>query len=206
MRGVISFILCISLTLAFFVGCDRSYDEAEVKAAAEQLLEKSLLVNEIFYGEGLEYDENSIVSSGSYSPATASALSELGISSTDGLRNLAKEVYTDGLCDIIFRTKLSSLKDGDGGDIVSLTRYFDKNVKGTNYLMVYTLDEANYDNEIEYLYETLTVTGADGEYIMIEVDVLLTSGIGLTRSDRVEFILLEENDGFRLDTLSFVKF
>ena len=44
--------------------------------------------------------------------------------------------------------------------------------------MFYTEDEPNYENEVEYLYETLTVIGADGEYILIEIDVVLTDGKG----------------------------
>ena len=65
-----------------------------------------------------------------------------------------------------------------------------------------------YENEVEYLYDTLSVIGAEGDYIHIKIDVRLTSYDGLlSRVERgAEFILLEEEDGFRLDSPSFVKY
>ena len=204
MKRLIALILTLSLAVAVTVGCDRSYDEGEVRAAAVDLLEKSKLVNEIFYGEGIEYDESSTVTVGNYYPASEEYLSAIGISGEAGLKELTKGVYTDGLCEIIFSTKFSSVWDDDRN--VALRRYFDKTVGGKTYLMVNSAATVNFDNEIEYLYETLTVLGADGEYINIELDVLLTNRVGETRTATVEFTLLEENDGFRLDTLSFVKY
>lgn len=205
MKRLCLLILSLSLLLTALVGCDRSYDEAEVKAAAEELLQKSILVNEIFYGTGMEYDEKSSAAIGHYCPVEKEYLDSIGISTTDGLRNLTKGVYTDALCEIIFSTKLESLRDSEG-NVISFRRYYDGKVNGVGYLMAYTEADVRYDNTVEYLYETLTVTGADGEHINIEIDVLLTSTVGQTRTTRVEFSLLEEKGEFRLDTLSFVKF
>lgn len=209
MRKLVSLIILLALTLTAATSCDRSYDEAEVKAAAQTLLEASFVVNEVFYGEGVSYDEYSGIGGGSYyKPVSDTALEWLGISGIEGLKNLARGVYTADLCEIIFRTKLASIKDSSDGSVISYARYIEYYEKqsGKTYLMFYTEDEPNYENEIEYLYETLTVIGADGEYIKIEIDVILTDGNGFTRTDRVEFTILEEKDGFRLDTLSFVKF
>ena len=51
-KKIISIIICIviltaiTLTIVFTaMGCDRDYDEATVKAAAEDLIEKSVLLN-----------------------------------------------------------------------------------------------------------------------------------------------------------------
>ena len=205
MRKIGAFVLFISLLLTLFVSCDRDYDEAEVKAAAEELLEKSKLVNDIFYGDGMEYDEDSPVAIGHYCPVKEEYLDSIGISTTEGLKNLTKGVYTDSLSEIIFSTKLNSLRDSEG-NVITFRRYYDGMVNGVGYLMAYTEADVRYDNTVEYLYETLTVIGADGEHIEIEIDVLLTNTVGQTRTTRVEFSLLEESDGFRLDTLSFVKF
>lgn len=206
MKRLCVFILVIALSLMAFVGCDRSYDEGEVKFAARALLEKSLIVNEIFYGEGIPYDVNSEFTKGSYSPADKEYLSYLGVSTTEGLKGLARGVYTNAICEIIFSTKLSSIKDGEEGGIVAVKRYYDATQKDGGNLMVYTEAKPTYDNEIEYLYETLTVVGADGELIKIEIDVLLTSKIGEKRTTRIDLHLLEEDNGFRLDEWSFVKY
>ena len=206
MKRLCVFILVTALTVMSFAGCDRSYDEGEVKLAAMDLLEKSLIVNDIFYGEGIPYDKNSEFTKGSYSPADKEYLEYLGVSTTDGLKGLARGVYTTAFCEIIFSTKLSSIKDGDEGGIIAVRRYYDATQKDGGNLMVYTEAKPTYDNKIEYLYETLTVVGADGELIKIEIDVLLTNKIGETRTRRIDLYLLEEDDGFRLDEWSFVKF
>ena len=206
MKKLGAFILVISLLLTLLVGCDRDYDEDEVKSAATELLEKSILVNEIFYGEGIPYNKSSYLTNGIYSPAKASYLSSIGVSSTEDIKSLAREVYTEGLCEIIFETKFSSIKDSEG-NIKVYRRYYDYTSDGVSYIMANTEKNAViYDNDVEYLYETLTVLGADGEYINIEVDVLLTNPVGQKRTATVELKLLEEDNGFRLDTWSYVKF
>ena len=206
MKRLCVFFLVIALLSSVFVSCDRSYNEEEVKVAARELLEKSLLVNEIFYGRGIPYDANSEFTKGNYSPADKEYLSALGVNTTDGLKRLAKEVYTTELCEIIFKTKLSPVKDGEEGSVVSVKRYYDASQKDGGNLMVYTAAVPVYDNEIEYLYETLTVIGADGEFIKIEIDVLLKNKIGEERTTRIDLLILEEDDGFRLDGWSFVKY
>ena len=205
MKKLFVLFLCAAIALNILVSCDRTYDEDEVKAAAQVLLENSKTVNEIFYGKGLGYDEESELTYGIYSPADEEHLAALGVSNTEGLKTLTKRVYTNELCEIIFSTKLSSVKDTDG-EVKELRRYYDGKFGDSTVIMVYTEAFVNYDNDIDYLYETLTVMGADGEYINIEVDVLLTSIYGETRTVRAEFSLLEEENGFRLDTWSFVKY
>ena len=205
MKKLFVLFLCAAIALNILVSCDRTYDEDEVKAAAQVLLENSKTVNEIFYGKGLGYDEESELTYGIYSPADEEHLAALGVSNTEGLKTLTKRVYTNELCEIIFSTRLSSVKDTDG-EVKELRRYYDGKFGDSTVIMVYTEAFVNYDNDIDYLYETLTVMGADGEYINIEVDVLLTSIYGETRTVRAEFSLLEEENGFRLDTLSFVKY
>ena len=206
MKKLFVLFLCAAIALNILVSCDRTYDEDEVKAAAQVLLENSKTVNEIFYGKGLGYDEESELTYGVYSPADEEHLAALGVSNTEGLKTLTKRVYTNELCEIIFSTKLSSVKDTDG-EVKELRRYYDGKFGDSTVIMVYTEAFVNYDNDIDYLYETLTVMGADGEYINIEVDVLLTSIYGESRTEkRVKFSLLEEENGFRLDTWSFVKY
>ena len=133
-------------------------------------------------------------------------MSEACISSINGLKAATEEVYTEELCAIIYKTKLTSVYDNDG-NIVSYARYWEKTDENKQkILMVYKAADARYENEVEYLYDTLKVVGSEGEYIKITVDVKLTTFAGLSRVESAEFILLEEANGFRLDTLSFVKY
>ena len=203
----ISLLLIFSLMLSLLFSCGgRNYDEAEVKLAAEDLLEKSIIINEVFYGVGMTADTTRPeISTGAYKPVDENYLSRLGVSTIDGLKSLTAEVYTSGLCDIIFRTKLQSVRDGDD-NIISYSRYYEKMVNQQKVLMVYTLADTRYENDIEYLYDTLRVIGSEAEFIKIEIQVKLTTFDGFERTESAEFLLLEEENGFRLDTLSFVKY
>ena len=150
-------------------------------------------------------ESNTSVSGGAYRPADEEYLAALGISNVTGLRELTKEVYSEWWSDKIFDTKLSPVQED--GVIYSHTRYYDKKDKsGKNYIMVNTNADVRYDNDIEYIYDTLSVIGSEVEIIKIEIDVLLISKQGNTDIRRVECDLIEEDNGFRLDTLSVVKF
>lgn len=203
----ISFLLIPLLLFSMiFTSCDREYDEEQVKTEARQLLEKSVAVNEIFYGVGIPYTENSQLSSGNYKQAKEEYISSLGASDIEGLKSLAREVYTAELCEIIFNTTLESIRDSSG-NIHIFSRYIERNTPQGKYILVYSFLEPLYENDVEYLYDTLSVIGARGEYIHVKVDVKLTTFDGFSRTERgVEFILLEEDGGFRLDTPSFVKY
>ena len=203
----IALLLIFVLTLSCAISCGgRDYDEAEVKAAARELLEKSILVNEVFYGVGMEADSTRTdISTGAYQPVKDDYLDKLGVSNIDELKALTGEVYTEALCDIVFNTKLKSVRDSED-NIVSYARYYEKMVNQQKVIMVYTLADARYENDVEYLYDTLTVLGSEKEHIKISIDVKLTTFDGFERSCSVEFLLLEEENGFRLDTLSFVKY
>lgn len=205
MRKISLFLILVLLFVPALSSCgNRDYDEETVKAAARELLEKSTAVNEIFYGVGMPVDEGT-AGTGYYKPVKKEYLSSLGIAGLDGLRNLTKEVYTDELSDIIFETKLNSVKDSSG-NIIVYSRYIEAKIKDETRVLIYTAGEPTYQNDVEYLYDTLTVKGSKGERIIAELDVRLITFDGFSRDEKIEIILLEENDGFRLDSLSFAKY
>ena len=77
-KKIISLFLILVLVLSFF-GCkkendgeqikNREYDKAQVEEAAKLLLEKSVTVNEILFGRGIEFVEDN--SNGIYKKASA---------------------------------------------------------------------------------------------------------------------------------------
>ena len=200
-RKIIALLLVF--TILTLISCDknREYDEGEVKAAAQELIEKSESVNLVFYGTGIAYDDDKNNSSGYYYPASEAHLNELGFKTISELKAKTKEVYTKALCEIIFSTRLTSVSDG--GYVISLARYYEKEVDGYPIIMVYTAAEPQYTNSIVYLYDTLRVEGSKGELIYVTIDLLLTSTEGKEQTVNARLALLEESDGYRLDTLSF---
>ncbi len=206
MKRIALFLVLVILLSTALISCDRDYDEAVVKAAAAELLENSILVNEIFYGAGAPIDQNKLhLSNGYYKAVDLDYLSPIGAYNIEGLKTAAKAVYTEKMCDIIFSNCLESLRDSDG-NVRYYARYNEMTVNKEKHLFVYTAATPLYENDVEYLYDTMRVVGADGEYILINIDVRVLTFDGLSRIQNCEFILLEESNGFRLDTLSFVKY
>ena len=201
-------IIALLLTFAtlFLTSCEknRDYDEAVVKAAALELIKNSEMINFVFYGKGISPTDDKNHANGYYYPAADTHLLELGFSSINELKEKAKEVYTDALCEIIFSTKLTSIEDE--GYVISLARYYETDIDGYPIIMVYTAAKPSYTNLIAYLYDTLKVVGSKGELIYVTIDMLLVSEDGEEQTVNAKFALLEESDGFRLDTLTFAVF
>lgn len=207
MKSKIIFTFVLVLTLIFTISLtscgDRDYDEAEVIEASRELLLKSIEVNKVFYGEGLIIDEDTNFSNGSYYPAYEPQLENMSFSDIEGLKKLTESVYTKELSELIFSTKLSSVEDESY--VISLARYYQRDDEFIRCIMVYKDAEVLYTNEVDYDYDSIKVIGADGEYIKISVDTVLTDKEGSSEKVNIELILLEEENGFRLDTLSFTQ-
>ena len=78
---ILLLLLCLCLITSAFTSCKDEtpkYDEAEVVAAAEALIQKSLILNEIYWGAGIRYEipENEEDIKG-YLPADKEYLAEL---------------------------------------------------------------------------------------------------------------------------------
>lgn len=175
---------------------NRTYDEAEVLAAAEELIEKSVLFNRIYYGEGIPVKLDNPKTSGGYVEADPAFLTENGITSLDLLREKTEEVYTKATTAYIFNTVLGVIYSGD--NIVGYKRYIED--AGTVY--VSTDEERNNYRDtaaVTYHYDTLAVDHVKGEIIFVTVLVTAENAAGETRSRTIDIRLLEEENGFRLD-------
>lgn len=204
-KKIFTFLLVLTLLFSFsLTSCgDRDYEEEEVIAASRELLLKSIEVNKVFYGEGLILDEDTNFSNGSYYPAYELQFENLSFNDIEGLKKLTESVYTKDLSELIFSTKLSSVEDENY--VISLARYYQRDDDFIRCIMIYKDAEVLYTNEVDYIYDSIKVIGADGEYIKITVDTVLTDKDGSSETVNIELKLLEEENGFRLDTLSFTQ-
>lgn len=200
MRAVGKIILTalIMTLLLSLVSCekDREYNEGEVIAAAEELLSKVKPINEIYYGKGLQYAEDS--GSGIYKAATEESLSYFGISSIEELKAKTLEIYSDSRSDVMFNTVLEAISDD--GVIRHYARYYDYTDEEENsFVMVNSKYEYYLTGDIEYL-PGIRVTDVEGEVIVISVPVRLTSESGKIKETSLEIRMLEESDGWRFTT------
>ena len=108
MKRVTKFIVTVSLILSLCVNlfsCDREYDEEVIKAVTPSLIEESLILNEIYWGEGIPYIPST---SSVYCEANFIALSELGFYTIDELKEKTDKVFSKKYCEYIFHGFLLS--------------------------------------------------------------------------------------------------
>lgn len=210
-RFISLLLICCSLLLTLsFVGCgktpppaDRSYDEAVVTAAARELLPKSVLVNELFYGKGIPISEqDGAREQGRYREADAAYLSEKGITDIESMKTLAYGVYCDSFCESMFSTTLKSYYDDDV--IVGYLRYFEIQATDTEpyALMVDTEASVLLRDTVLYDPSTVRTDGAKGELVYIKVDITVTNAEGKSQSRTIRVAMIEETEGWRFYELT----
>ena len=209
MKRIITLFVAISLIFSLglnLTSCDREYDEAEVKAAAEVLIEKSLFLNDIYWGKGIPYTPG--LSSSLYCEADFIALSVLGFTTVDELKTKTEEVFSENYCADIYSTSFSSIKDGE--EIQFYARYYQKYEDEFQTepicIMVYSRFENMIPDKVEYLYDTLTVTHSEGETVYVKIQANVTRDEEHSQIREMLIGLVEEENGWRIDTPTYLKY
>jgi hypothetical protein len=176
---IISLLLIISLLPFTLISCDRRYDEAEVKAAAEKLLLASAVLNEIYYGEGIPYLENSEHNVSLYCEADPSALNDLGFKSIAELKRKTLEVFTEAHAETMFKGSFSGTFSQSGAS--NMARYyqkFDDNRIDPKpiCIMVRSNYESMLEGEVAYKLDTLQVTHSEGDFVHATVVATVSLG------------------------------
>lgn len=206
MKRIISITVAVIMLISVIFSmssCDREYDEAEVIAAARILLKKSEPLNEIYYGKGLHYDELSVESVGNYKKVLDEELDKYGIYSLGDLKIKTKEVFTRGFSEEIFSAKLNEVYDENG---INYARYIEHSpdVSGVDkFIYVNPNHKVYMTDKVEYLYDTLAVCDVEDEYLFLSVNAKITNEEGNTREEKIEFTMLEEQNGWRIDSFTF---
>lgn len=209
-------LLCLCLWIPALVSCgddNREYVESEVVAAAQTLIDKSLILNEIYWGEGIRYKlpEGENVEIKGYLPADPTHLEEL--SKTYGIKDLAslkaktREVFSETGYNWVVSSCLTNVTGEDG--IVAYARYYqsanNEDTGATDALMVYTGARNIFENtkSVEYIYEGMHVSGVEGEVITVSLQVKTTGKNGESKTRPFTVDLIEEADGWRLHGASY---
>ena len=212
---LLSLILCLCLFASLLSSCggkggekDREYDEAEVCAAAKLLIEKSKILNEIYYGAGIPYKkpikENAKIDK--YMLADPDYLAELnknyGIKDIETLKAKTKEVYSE--------TGSASITSAFLGNTVGINgyagyvRYYmakeNADLGTPGGLMVNTQAKNYYENtvSVEYIYDGMRVSAVKGEYLTVSLKVKTTGKDGTADTRETTVKLIEEANGYRL--------
>ncbi len=210
MSKSIALILVIcTLLFTFLTSCDRKYDEAEVISEAKVLLEKSNLLNEIYYGRGIEY-LSGINDNGYYSEASPLYLDRAGFKTVDELKRKTEEVFSVRYCLNLYEVAFEGVLD-DVGEIIYMSRYYQKYVDdlpalGPECIMVYTRYEPLFTSKVEYDCDTVRVNDVKKETLYLSVMATVTSPEGKSQQREIRFTMFEENGGWRLDSSTFANY
>lgn len=210
MKKTLSLLVSATLVISLLfnlISCDRRYDEEEVRAEARSLIEKSALFNEIYWGEGISYIENTSTSNGAYYEASLVSLDKYGFSTIEELKGMTEEVFSEEYCQIIFSTTLSSVSDS--GELQFYARYYqkytDEYMTEPECIMVYSLAKALIVGKTEYLFDTLEVIGSKGDLVFVKIKAKVSHD-GKTQEQELKIGLIEQKDGWRLDTPTYVSY
>ena len=201
-------LIAVVISLCFnLVSCDKKieYNEEEVLNAARELIEKSILLNEIYWGSGIPFIPASI---SLYCEANILALSELGFYTIDELKKKTEEVFTSSYCENIYSSSISSTEDGEY--IPFYPRYYqkyeDENQTIPVSIMVYSKFENLLPDKVEYLYETLSFSHAEKDAVYVKIKALVTRDEERVQYSEKTIALKKEANGWRIDSPTYLKY
>ena len=205
---IISLLLIVSLLPFTLISCNRRYDEAEVRAAAERLLLASAELNEIYYGDGIPYLENSAHNISVYCEADPAALLELGFKSIAELKQKTLEVFTEAHAETMFKGSFSGTFSQSGAS--NMARYYQKfDDNKANPKPVCIMVRSNYESmllgDVSYKLDTLEVTHSEGDFVHATVVATVTLD-DKTQEHTLKLRLYEEEAGWRLASTTFAKY
>lgn len=186
------------------------FSEIEVKEAACELLSSSVLLNDIYFGCGMPATEDDKDDRGNYSPIDPLWAEVHGLKSIEDLRNLTRATFSESIYGDLERLFLT----GATVDGVGYSHYIDgygeeKEDKTRDHLGIFVHKNRESDFKVyatqstSFDLDSLTVIGAEGKRVKIELDVTVTdSADGRTMKARRHLYLVREADGWRLDSHS----
>lgn len=209
-KKVILLTLVVIIAVLSISGCEknREYDEAEVIAAAGELIRKSAVVNDLFYGKGLAIIDDKNYSNGSYYMADPLSQEQYGIETVDDMKDLARECFTVEYSNLLINTVFSSVSDDSG--IQGLARYYQKMSSYDDtpecIMVLNDPEKVLLKDNITYHYETISVLGSEGEYVKISISVTVENADKKMQDKTVEISLLEENGEWKIDSPTYARY
>ncbi|MBR2339257.1 MAG: hypothetical protein IKA74_00305 [Clostridia bacterium] len=207
MKRIISIIL-IAVLLSALVSCSQTTEsDSEIAEITEALVKKSIILNKIYWGEGIDIIEGGeTTSDGKYVIADMSSLSEYEISDINTLKSYTRSVYTENECDSIFKNYLahSAYTDSFGGYMYTeiLNRYISD---GEGRIFVYTgLEDLIKDSVVEYDFSSIRVVKRERKTVHVEISVTVkSSGDTQGYADVLPLEIRKENQEYRLNTPTY---
>ncbi len=215
---LLALALLLSLTAALLSACGKKEvkiiaDEAEIKAAAEELIGRSVLWNEIFYIEGMRPLEGGRITPSSYVEIDPAYLEEIGFGSIQEIRDYGAEIFSPAMTEMHGQTLFGSLKNEVGSLISSAACMdYEERVTGVQpYPVVNTAEspkkngETPWGEHVAYRYDTMRVTYNLNHSATVELEVVGAEEKNLGLSDTLTVQLKKVEGVWYLDNSTFTK-
>lgn len=199
--SVLLALVMVALALTIFPACQKE-DESFLLARAEKLIEKSLVINRLFFYEGIPTLADAEAESG-YLPADMVELYMLGFESVADIKVYMQEVFSPLLCGIMFDSYLfSPVYNGDM--LVDITYCYDhyETLYGgeERFVGVYVSCEglSVKTSPTEYHYETMHITSNKRDRVVISMVVTVYSEDGASQDTDLGVQLVKTESGIWL--------
>lgn len=201
--------LCLLLSLALSLcGCGGGEPtDGELTDAAAALIEKSRVVNRLFFEEGIPVDEIAAPEN-NYRPADKAALRELGFDSVSDILGYMGSVWSASYMTRFRKSAVLAPVVGDNA-IETYAYCFDKTNKDGSFdcVMVYAGGPNLKTDHAEYLTDTLTVTEKTKDRARLTLQVNVTKEDLPPKQTALSVTLVREQDGvWRLDSNTAVAY
>lgn len=212
MKKIVSLLMAAVVLLTAGLSCTgcAKLDTTGLLEAAPELIERSATLNEIYYGEGIPYDENDVGATGHYYPADKTYLAEAGFSTVTELKSLTAEVFSADYCAILYQSALEGFAAEGSGYVYA--RYSSsqpenlRNEKET--ILVYSQHTGTTIGQSTYDFSTLKLgeVGKDFATVTLSVRTVYAPSElmpdGLTTTDEMNIRFVYEN-GWRIDSPTY---
>ena len=213
----------LSLTLALvclfaaipLAGCAK-IDTTGLLGEAPALIEKSALVNEIFFGDGIPYDENG-TPQGNFYPADPAYLAEHSLKTTSDLRTLTESVFSQEYAAIILGSGIAGFPADVGYVYPRYASSQAENLRDENETILVSSTSEFLLNPIgksTYHYETLELVATTRHYALLSLSVTTVSLLPadervegqdntVTATVTMEIKFVKENGAWRIDSPTY---
>ena len=195
-KKLTSFLLLVLLLLSTVACSSHSYSREEIVAELETLLDKTHILNDIYFGEGIPVKENGYKVS-VYQEADMSSLAEYGMTDIESIRAKTAEVFSISMCAWLDEIAFNAFSSGT---TVEGARYYKDS---ENRIMVRTTSEFYVDGTVEYDLSSMKILSQRKDIVYTELRASVTTPEGNTRSDTMKVDLIKEQDGWRLHSPTY---
>lgn len=212
MKKTVSVCLLALLLVSAALSCAScaKIDTTGLLEAAPELIERSAALNEVYYGEGIPYNENDIAATGYYFQADKDYLEEAGFSTIAELRALTETVFSAAYCEILFQSAFDGFAaEGSGYVYARYSSSQAENLRDENEtILVYSQHTGTAIGKSTYDFSTLALGEVGKDYATVTLSVTTvyapteTSPDGFTLTDEMEIRFVYES-GWRIDSPTY---